>query len=262
VFCGPDQENRMRKIIIRAAASLLFGALSLFAQGNQIFKGEITQCRCVESDSRAAEPCDAACPGRGVRYDLADATKKVAYHLDNQILPKPFVARQVLVIGTLDPAVGTIHVAGIVGALPARVVKAKSVYIDCDACVRDMTKARLAAFQDLTAWKRFAVVSDPHKADLIFLFSANPYLGDYLTRDGPDRRLVRLGITYMNIVDPKTGISLWGDSRKAGSWFVAEATNDLIGELREQLEEDQNPAERQLFLKRYQARQSMWSAGK
>jgi hypothetical protein len=113
-----------------------------------------------------------------------------------------------------------------------------------------MAKARKTAFEQLTLWKRFVVVPDPKKADLIFLFSANRYLGDYVTRDGPDRRPVRVETTYMNVVDPHTGENLWGDSDREGSWFVGDATKDLISELREQLEVDVNPAQRQLFLKR------------
>ena len=62
-------------------------------------------------------------------------------------------------------------------------------------------------------------MANRRKADLIFLFSANSYLGDYGTRDGPDTRPVHVDITFMNVVDPHTGESLWGDSRRgeAGS---------------------------------------------
>jgi len=136
----------------------------------------------------------------------------------------------------LDEATGTIHVDNMFRALPPKVTQAKSVYIDCDACPRGMAAAWRAAFQKLSDWGRFDILPDPKKADLIFLFSANPYLGDYVTRDGPDKRVVFIKITYMDVVDPHTGTSLWDDSREWGSWRVASATEDMIGELRHELE--------------------------
>jgi hypothetical protein len=72
-----------------------------------------------------------------------------------------------------------------------------------------------------------------------------------LTRDGPDTRPVHVETAYMNVLDPRTGENLWGDSERQGSWFVAEATKDLVDELRELLEADENPAQRQLLLKRH-----------
>jgi hypothetical protein len=106
------------------------------------------------------------------------------------------------------------------------------------------------------------VVPDPKKADLIFLFSANRYLGDYLTRDGADQRPVHVDITYMNVVDPHTGANLWGDSERLGSWFVGSATKDLIDELREILEVDQSAAERNAFLVRYKIPKVATDTGK
>jgi hypothetical protein len=120
--------------------------------------------------------------------------------------------------------------------LPTLVTRAKSVYIDCDACPRGMAVAWMAAFQELTSWGRFDVVPDSHRADLILLISANPYLGDFVTRDGPDKRPVRVDITYMDVVDPRTGRSFWADSKQWGALLVARATKDLIGEFKQQLE--------------------------
>jgi len=71
---------------------------------------------------------------------------------------------------------------------------------------------------------------------LVFLFSANPYLGDYVTRDGPDKRPVSVDFTIMTVVDPHTGENLWSDSRRWGSWRVDHATRDLIAEFRQQIE--------------------------
>ena len=106
-----------------------------------------------------------------------------------------------------------------------------------------MAAAEQTAFQEMVDWGRFDVIGNRKNADLVFLFSANPYLGDYGTRDGPDSRPVRVDITYMNVIDPRTGESLWGGSRQWGSWFVSKATRDLIVEFREQLEAGYGQAE-------------------
>ena len=184
-------------------------------------------------------------------YELSDPTHNIVYKLDNQKMPRAFDAQYVVVVGVLDRSTGTIHVDDIVRDLPPQIAQAKSVAIVCDACPRGMAKARKAALGQMLNWNRFKLASDPQKADLVFLFSANPYLGDYVTRDGPDKRPVAVDTTYMNVIDPRTGANLWGDYRQAGAWFVSSATRDLVLGFREQLEMDENPAQQQLFVERH-----------
>jgi hypothetical protein len=198
----------------------------------------------------------------GTQYVLSETTYKVDFQFDKQDFPKFFAGKYVFVIGTLDRGSNTIRVKNIVPDLPPQIRQAKTVSIVCDACPRGMAKARRAALEELTIWKRFTVVPDPKKADLIFLFSANRYLGDYLTRDGADPRPVHVDITYMNVVDPHTGANLWGDSERFGSWFVASATKDLIDELREILEVDQSAVERHAFLIRHEIPKVATDTGK
>jgi hypothetical protein len=64
------------------------------------------------------------------------------------------------------------------------------------------------------------------------MFSANPYLGDYLTRKGPDKRPVKID----GVIDPQTGREVWSNSKTCGSWRVASATKALIEELRSEME--------------------------
>jgi len=97
--------------------------------------------------------------------------------------------------------------------------------------------AQETAAKQLQAWGRFQITENHRQADLIFLFSGNPYLGDYLTRDGPDKRYVSIEFTIMTVIDPNTGESLWTDSRRWGSLRVSGATKDLINELRQQMED-------------------------
>ena len=246
---------RIERAALGVAAFVLFGALNLAAQGAQAFRGEITGCMCSGAaehpvtfeNSETKAPCAIACVKTGAKYVLSDPENKAVYQLDNQRKPKAFAGMNVVVIGTLDATTGTIHVSDMFRALPSKVMQAKSAYIVCDACLRDMAAAEPAALKALGDWGRFDVLPNRKKADLIFLFSANPYLGDFVTRDGPDTRPVHVDITFMNVIDPSTGESLWGDSRQWGSWFVARATKDLIGEFRQQLEVGDSHAERLLF---------------
>lgn len=121
--------------------------------------------------------------------------------------------------------------------VPDKILRANSVYVDC-VCPRGLAVAQPTAAKALQGWGRFQLADNHREADLIFLFSGNPYLGDYLTRDGPDKRYVSIVSTIMTVIDAKTGASLWTDSRRWGSWRVRAATQDLIGELREQMQED------------------------
>ena len=221
----------VEKAIVGVAASLLCTTPSLAAGGEGMFKGQIVR------DQTA--------------YVLSDPAHKIVYQLDNQKMPTAFAAQNVVVVGVLDRSSGTIHVDDIVRDMPAKVKQAKSAAIVCDACPRGMAKARKAAVEQMLDWNHFTLASDPQKADLVILFSANPYLGDYVTRDGPDKRPVVVDTTYMNVIDPRTGANLWGDYRQEGAWLVASATHDLILAFREQLEMDENPVEQQSFMERH-----------
>lgn len=117
-----------------------------------------------------------------------------------------------------------------------KIRRASTVFIDCSVCPRALSHSAVAAKKALLSWDRFRIVDDPKQADLVFMFSANPYLGDYLTRKGPDTRPVRIESTIMTVIDPHTGAELWSDSRRWGSLRVASATTDLIEELRNQLD--------------------------
>jgi hypothetical protein len=119
--------------------------------------------------------------------------------------------------------------------LPAKITQANSVYVDC-VCPRGLAVARDTALQQLESWGRFQISQQRRQADLVFLFSGNPYLGDYITRDGPDKRPVAVDFTIMTVIDPNTGQTLWTDSRRWGSLRVRGATKDLIEELRQQME--------------------------
>ncbi len=244
----PPRDIRVKRALLTAAASIFFVSLNLAAQGEHIFKGEV----CLGPDKSGASseksPADLACtvthPRRGASYVLTNPEKNTSYQLTGHKKPKAFAGANVVVIGNLDENTGTIFVEDIFRALPPAVTQAKSVYIDCDACPRGMAAAWLAAFEALTDWGRFDIVPDAKKADLILLLSANPYLGDYVTRDGPDKRPVKVDITYLDVVDPRTGESFWDDCRQWGSLFVSRATKDLILEFKDRLEIEERAGKR------------------
>ena len=120
--------------------------------------------------------------------------------------------------------------------LPAKIMQANSVYVDC-VCPRALAVAQETALQQVRGWGRFQISQDRRQTDLVILFSGNPYLGDYISRDGPDKRPVAIESTIMTVIDPITGQGLWTDSRRWGSWRVSGATKDLIDELRQQMED-------------------------
>lgn len=240
----------MWKILIGVAAFLLFGTCSPAGPGEQVFRGQI----CLGPEGRApitvngqtGLPCTVAHPKRGAKYVLLNAESKTVYQLEDRTTTKAkdFAGVNVFVTGVLDSAGDTLHVTGVIPALPSKITQARNVYIDCDACPRAMAVAWSTAFQVLTEWGRFDITPDPKKADLVFLFSANQYTGDYLTRDGPDPRPVYIKITFMDVIDPTTGQSLWSDDRWWGSFFVAEATRDLLSEFKGHLAVSESQEER------------------
>jgi hypothetical protein len=242
----------MVKRFIGVAACLFFSALSLAAQGEQVFKGRV----CLGPDGRApitengqtGLSCTVARPKKSVKYVLLDAENQTTYQLDDVAKARAFAGVEVFVSGTLDKVSETIHVTGFTPALPAKITQARTAFIQCDACPRAMAVAWMTAFQVLTEWGRFDIVPDPKKADLIFMFSANQYQGDFLTRDGPDTRPVYIKITFMDVVDPNTGQSLWSDDRYWGSFFVAEATRDLLSEFKAHLAVSESQQQRVLFM--------------
>jgi hypothetical protein len=216
----------MERMIARVAACVLLSALSLAAQV-QAFKGQITG---------------------GEKHVLSNSANKTVYQLEDQKKKSAaFADKDVVVIGALDKATATIRVVDVVRALSPTVTRARSVSIDCDACPRAMSKVGRTALQELVEWGRFNVVPDRKKADLVLLFSTNRYLGDYLSGK-PDTRPAYVRATYMDVIDPNTGQSLWSDNERLGSFRVTEMTRDLIAEFRAQLEAGEGQVRRLLLL--------------
>jgi hypothetical protein len=142
--------------------------------------------------------------------------------------------------------------------LPALLMKAKTAAVVCDACPRALQKVQVSAEEKLFLWNHFRVLPDRRKADVIFLFSGNPYLGDYVSRDGPDKRPVKIDRVVLAVVDPRTGDQLWGDYKEWGSLRVPSAAKALVKELWTQVELQNQQSEQQ---QEQQSRQSESDAG-
>ena len=84
-----------------------------------------------------------------------------------------------------------------------KILQAKSVFLDCD-CRKEMAGSVRSALPEVLDWGRYQLARDRNHADLIFLFSMNPYLGDYFTRDGPDRRPAIVDYTILTVIDGHT----------------------------------------------------------
>jgi hypothetical protein len=115
--------------------------------------------------------------------------------------------------------------------LSPKILEATAVYLDCD-CRKEMAVSVPSAVPELLDWGRYQLVPDRSHADLILLYSMNPYLGDYLTRDGPDKRPAIVDYTILSVIDAHTGELLWNDYRRRGYMLVASASRELIREFR------------------------------
>jgi hypothetical protein len=118
-----------------------------------------------------------------------------------------------------------------VAPLSSKILQARTVFLDCD-CRKEMAISVPTALPELLDWGRYQLVADRHQADLILLFSMNPYLGDYLTRDGPDKRPALVDYTILSVIDGQTGELLWNDYKRRGYMLVALATRELMHEFR------------------------------
>jgi len=112
-----------------------------------------------------------------------------------------------------------------------RILSAKSVYFD-DRTGVDAVSSK--ALGQLKRWGRFQIVRDRKQADLIFLLSADPYRGGYIIMSGGQTGTVDnhgkieadpipnynkqapVRYAYLTVIDPKTGETLWSDSRRWG----------------------------------------------
>jgi hypothetical protein len=138
--------------------------------------------------------------------------------------------------------------------LPQQVMIAKTVFIDNRSGIASLGDK---AYDELRKWGRFQIVDSAEKADVVLLLSAKAYLSGYSSNSYHDTSAsvdsggnvtaqtygdsstsaIYSGTTYITVVDPKGGASLWSDARAWGRW--KSATRGLVKELRDRMEEQE-----------------------
>jgi hypothetical protein len=113
----------MKKLLMGLVISLVLWGISLSAQKDSTFTGEISDRYCAKANShemmmkrhsvQTTKDCIPACVKAGGAYVLVDAATKTIYELDDQQKPARFAEQKVKVTGTYDQATQTIHVTDI-----------------------------------------------------------------------------------------------------------------------------------------------------
>lgn len=135
--------------------------------------------------------------------------------------------------------------------MPDMVFKAKTVYLDDQS---GYPGAGDKAFQELTKWGRFKVVSDRKGADLILLLSTREYTGGYMTNSsgqvyssggGAYGNATSIGVPlrvvygYLTFIDPSNGEMVWSEAKRA-SWGTGHTVHAMFDELRKRFAEQES----------------------
>jgi hypothetical protein len=124
----------MRKTMLGLAGILMLAALTVTAQNQQSFTGEIMDSACAaqggshatmlkghglagkENDAVARKSCTMDCVKAGADMVLYDASTKTSYQLDDAKKAEAYAGQAVKISGTLDAKTKTIHVQSIAKA--------------------------------------------------------------------------------------------------------------------------------------------------
>lgn len=142
--------------------------------------------------------------------------------------------------------------------LPEQILKARTVFIDNQSGLAALGDK---AYDELSKWGRFKIVTSAKDADLVLLISAQAYVTGYSTsttgtahattdpsgstqvngssESQTNAQVAR--VTYMTAIDPKTGDALWADQKMWGNLYSGfrSATRSLVKELRKRVEEQE-----------------------
>jgi hypothetical protein len=113
----------MKKLAMGFFALLAVLSVTIAAQKESTFSGEISDRYCVKANSHemmmkrhnspTTKDCIPDCVKAGGAYVLYDAATKTMYELDDQKKPAGFAQQKVKVTGTYDKATQKIHVTDI-----------------------------------------------------------------------------------------------------------------------------------------------------
>jgi hypothetical protein len=114
------------------------------------------------------------------------------------------------------------------GALPAKVISAKTIYVDNQT---NDAEIQHDAYMGIGKWGRYEIVDSAQKADLVLRFTGSSVVkfvpgGDPAATYEPKpvsessaqgEELAPPGFTRLSVIDAKTGATLWSDLRKTSN---------------------------------------------
>jgi hypothetical protein len=113
------------------------------------------------------------------------------------------------------------------GALPSKVLSAKTIYVDNQA---NDAELQHDTYMALSKWGRYEIVDSPQKADLVlrlygssvvkFVPGGDPsaaYNPKPVSETSPGEELAPSGCTRLRLIEPKTGTTLWSEVRKTSN---------------------------------------------
>jgi hypothetical protein len=135
--------------------------------------------------------------------------------------------------------------------LPAKVLTAKTIYIENDSGIANMADK---AYTQLKAWGKYQIVNERERADLVLVLKAtdkqvqrsgvgsagsfNYQTGAWTQSTVPTIRTRTFAFTLMALIDPASGDVAWSDQ---GEWTKKQsATMELIKDLQQRVEEQQS----------------------
>jgi hypothetical protein len=132
-----------------------------------------------------------------------------------------------LLIAVTSMALGTAQANEKRGALPSKVLSAKTIYVDNQA---NDAELQHDAYMALSKWGRYEIVDSPQKADLVLrLYGSSvvklvpgsdpsaTYNPKPVSETSPGEELAPSGCTRLRLIEPKTGTTLWSEVRKTSS---------------------------------------------
>lgn len=114
------------------------------------------------------------------------------------------------------------------GAVPSRVLSAKTIYVDNRT---NDAELQHDAYMGLSKWGRYEIVDSAQKADLVLRLSGSSVVkfvpgGDPAASYNPKpvseksaegEQLAPPGCTRLTLIEPKSGTALWSDVRKTSN---------------------------------------------
>jgi hypothetical protein len=133
------------------------------------------------------------------------------------------------------------------GALPAKVLAAKTIYVDNQTNDAELQND---ALMGLSKWGRFDIVDTPQKADIVLRLSGSSVVkfvpgGEPSATYNPKpvsassaaaEELAPPGCTRITLIEPKSGNTLWTDLRKTAN---AQEKSRLLDSLHEAVDQQE-----------------------